>query len=107
MRMTFRQLWRFFEATKITQGRLVERFGEALVEFAGAKYGIAVSSGTAALHFSVAAIDIQVGDEVITCPMTFCTTANSILYQDGTPVFINIDENTLNITPELIEGKFT
>ena len=91
----------------ITQGTLVEDFGNLIAEFSSAKYGVAVSSGTAALHLSVAALDIKPGDEVITTPMTFCATANVILYQGGTVKFVDIDQNTLNIDPELIEKKIT
>lgn len=91
----------------ITQGQTVEDFGQALADYAGAKYGVAVSSGTAALHISVAALDIGPGDEVITTPMTFCATSNAVLYQGAEVRFIDIDEKTLNIDPGLIEEKIT
>ena len=91
----------------ITQGQTVEEFGQALADYAGAKYGVAVSSGTAALHISVAALDIGSGDEVITTPMTFCATSNAVLYQGADVRFIDIDEKTLNIDPNLIEEKIT
>jgi perosamine synthetase len=91
----------------ITQGQLTEDFGQALADYTGAKYGVAVSSGTAALHLSVAALDIMPGDEVITCPMTFCATANVVLYQGGTVVFADINNKTLNIDPLKIEEKIT
>ena len=91
----------------ITQGQTVEDFGQALADYAGAKYGVAVSSGTAALHLSVAALDIGLGDEVITTPITFCATANAALYQGAEVKFVDIDEKTLNIDPNLIEAKIT
>ena len=91
----------------IAQGQTVEDFGQALADYAGTKYGVAVSSGTAALHISVAALDIGLGDEVITTPMTFCATANAALYQGGDVKFVDIDKNTLNIDPNLIEEKIT
>jgi UDP-4-amino-4,6-dideoxy-N-acetyl-beta-L-altrosamine transaminase len=91
----------------ITQGQTVEGFGRALADYAGAKYGLAVSSGTAALHVSVAALGIGPGDEVITTPMTFCATANAVLYQGANVRFVDIDENTLNLDPRLIEEKIT
>lgn len=91
----------------ITQGQTVEDFGQALADHAGAKYGLAVSSGTAALHTSVAALGIGPGDEVITSPMTFCATANAALYQGAEVKFVDIDEKTLNIDPNLIEKKIT
>ena len=91
----------------ITQGQTVEDFGQALADYAGAKYGVAVSSGTAALHLSVVALGIGSGDEVITTPMTFCATANAALYQGADVKFVDIDKNTLNIDPDLIEEKIT
>ena len=91
----------------ITQGQKVEEFGQALADYTGAQYGMAVSSGTAALHLSVVALDIGPGDEVITTPMTFCATANAVLYQGAEVRFADIDENTLNLNPDLIEEKIT
>ena len=91
----------------ITQGQIVDDFGQALADYAGAKYGVAVSSGTAALHLSVAALGISSGDEVITTPMTFCATANVALYQGADVKFVDIDQNTLNIDPGLIEEKIS
>ena len=91
----------------ITQGKTVEEFGQALADYSGAKYGVAVSSGTAALHISAVALDIGPGDEVITTPMTFCGTSNAILYQGGKVKFVDIDEKTLNINSSLIEEKIT
>ncbi len=95
------------KSSQITQGQATEDFGQALADFAGAKYGLAVSSGTAALHLSVAALGIGPGDEVITTPMTFCATANAVLYQGADVKFVDIDEKTLNIDPDLIEEKIT
>ena len=91
----------------ITQGQTVEDFSQALADYAGAKYGVAVSSGSAALHLSLAALGIGPGDEVITTPMTFCATANAILYMGADVKFVDIDQNTLNIDPGLIEEKIT
>ena len=91
----------------ITQGSTDVKFGEKLTEFTGAPFAVPVSSGSAALHLALAAIGIQKGDEVITCPLTFCATANAILYQDGTPVFVDIDPQTLNIDWQKIEEKIT
>ena len=64
----------------ITQGQTTEEFGQALADYSGAKYGVAVSNGTAALHLSVTSLGIGPGDEVITTPMTFCATANAVLH---------------------------
>ena len=91
----------------LTQGQTVEDFGQALADYAGAKYGVVVSSGTAALHLAVAVLGIGPGDEVITTPMTFCATANAALYQGAEVRFVDIDKNTLNLDPNLIEEKIT
>ena len=91
----------------ITQGHIVEKFGQALADYTGARYGIAVSSGTSALHLSVAALGIGPGDEVITTPMTFCATANAVLYPGAEVKFIDINAKTLNIDVNLIEKKIT
>ena len=91
----------------ITQGQKAEEFGQALADYTGAKYGVVLSSGTAALHLSIVAMEIGPGDEVITTPMTFCATANSVLYQGAEVRFVDIDEDTLNINPDLIGEKIT
>ena len=91
----------------ITQGKTVEDFGHALADYTGAKCGLAVSSGTAALHVSVAALGIGPGDEVITTPMTFCATANAVLYQGANVRFVDIDENTLNKLSSIIINYFS
>ena len=95
------------KTNQITQGQTVEKFGQALADYTGAKYGLALSSGTAALHTSVVALDIGPGDEVITSPMTFCATANAALYQGATVKFVDIDEKSLNIDPNLLEKNIT
>ena len=92
---------------QITQGQTAEDFGQELANYTGAKYGVAVSNGTAALHISVVALGLGLGDEVITTPITFCATANSALYQGAEVRFVDIDEKTLNIDPDLIEEKIT
>lgn len=91
----------------ITQGSRVSEFECALAEFVGAKYAVALSSGTAALHAACFVAGIKEGDEVITTPITFAATSNSILYLGGRPVFADIKENTYNIDPQQIEKKLT
>ena len=78
------------ESPSITQGQIVEDFGQAVADYCGAKYGIAVSNGTAALHLAIATLDVGLGDEVITTPMTFCATANAALYQGADIKFVDI-----------------
>jgi perosamine synthetase len=89
----------------ITTGPAVEAFEKAVVKFAGAEYGMAVSSGTAALHTAVYGGGIKAGDEVIVPAMTFAATANAVVFQGATPVFCDVDAETLLIDAELVEAK--
>ncbi|MBI4122982.1 MAG: UDP-4-amino-4,6-dideoxy-N-acetyl-beta-L-altrosamine transaminase [Parcubacteria group bacterium] len=98
---------RILKSDWITQGPRVEQFEQAIAGYCGVKYAVAFSSGTAALHAAYAAARIGPGDEVITTPMTFAATANAIVYCGGKPVFADIQENTLNISPEAIKKKIT
>lgn len=91
----------------IATGPGIDKFEKAFAEYVGTKYAVAVSSGTAALHACSYAIGIQKGDEVITTPMTFVATASCVMMCGGTPVFVDIDENTYNIDPNEIEKKIT
>jgi perosamine synthetase len=91
----------------LTQGPGIEKFESAVAEYCGTKKGVAVSSGTAALHAACYAAGIGPGDEVITSPMTFAASANAILYCGGSPVFADIDPDTGNINPEELERKIT
>lgn len=91
----------------VATGPGIDRFEEAFAKYVGSKYAVAVSSGTAALHACCHAIGISSGDEVITTPISFVATANSVLYCNGTPIFADIDEKTYNISPNEIEKKIT
>ncbi|MEM5875583.1 MAG: UDP-4-amino-4,6-dideoxy-N-acetyl-beta-L-altrosamine transaminase [Candidatus Aenigmatarchaeota archaeon] len=91
----------------ITQGPKVEEFEDALCRYTGAKYAVAVSSGTAALHIACLAAGIKQGDEVITSPITFVASANCILYCGGKPIFADVQEDTVNIDPQEIKKKIT
>jgi perosamine synthetase len=91
----------------LTTGPKVEEFEEAFAHYVGAKYAVAVSSGTAALHAAMYALGIGSGDEVIVPPMTFAATANCVVYQGGTPVFADVEPETLLIDPAEIEKKIT
>ena len=91
----------------LTQGPLIDEFEKAIAKYCGAKYAVAVSSGTAALHAAYEAAGIGKGDEGITTPLTFAATANAVVYCQGTPVFVDIDSRTLNIDPKKIEEKIT
>lgn len=95
------------KSTFLTTGPKVEEFERKLCETLGAKYAIAVSNGTAALHAACYASGIGDGDEVITTPMTFAASANCILYCGGIPIFADINPDTWNIDPKEIEKKIT
>ncbi len=91
----------------ITQGPKVAEFEKEFAKYVGARYAVAVNSGTAALHAACFAAQIEKGDEAITTPITFAASANCVLYQGGTPVFADIDADTLSIDPEEIKKKIT
>ncbi len=91
----------------ITCGPKVTEFERELAEYTGAKYAVAVSNGTAALHCACIAAGIGPGDEVITTPMTFAASANCALYCGARPVFADIDPETYNIDPRSIREKVT
>ncbi len=91
----------------ITQGSKVEEFERKLADYCGAKYAVAVSSGTAALHAACAVAGIAEGDEVITTPITFAATANAIIYCGGRPVFADVKEDTININAEEVKEKLS
>ncbi|MBW4080589.1 UDP-4-amino-4,6-dideoxy-N-acetyl-beta-L-altrosamine transaminase [Paenibacillus sp. S150] len=91
----------------ITTGPAIEQFEADIARFTGAKYAVAFSSGTAALHGACFAAGIGEGDEVITTPMTFAASANCVLYQGGQPVFVDIDPLTYNLDPTLIKQNIT
>jgi len=91
----------------IAQGPRVKAFEEAFAEMCGVGDAVATSSGTTALHVALLAHGVGPGDEVITSPFTFIASANSILFTDARPVFVDIDPVTFNIDPDLIEGAIT
>ncbi len=91
----------------ITCGPKVAEMEAMLCEYTGAKYAVAVSNGTAALHCACMAAGIGPGDEVITTPITFAASANCALYCGAMPVFADINPNTYNIDPASIREKIT
>lgn len=91
----------------LTTGPKVGEFERALAEFVGVREAVAVSNGTAALHAAMYALGIGPGDEVIVPPMTFAATANCVVYQGGTPVFVDVEPGTLLIDPNQVEAKIT
>ncbi len=91
----------------LTTGPKIEEFEKVLAEYTGAKYAVAISNGTAALHAACFAAGVGEGDEVITSPMTFAASANCTLYMGAKPVFADIDPLTYNIDPNDIRKKIT
>lgn len=90
---------------KLAQGEKVAEFEEAFAKYCGTKCAVATDNGTSALMVALTAAGIGSGDEVITTPFTFFATASSILFTGAKPVFVDIDPETFNINPELIEGS--
>ena len=91
----------------LTTGPKVAEFERLVADYVGARYAVAISNGTAALHAACFAAGIGEGDEVITTPLTFAASANCVLYCGGRPVFADVDERTYNIDPADIERKIT
>ena len=91
----------------ITTGPKIAEFEEVLAGFVGARHAVSFSSGTAALHAAVFAAGLEPGDEAITTPLTFCATANAVLYQGATPIFADVREDTLTIDPDEVERLVT
>jgi perosamine synthetase len=89
----------------LTTGPKVGEFEEAFATWVGARHAVSFSSGTAALHGAAFAAGVGPGDEVITTPLTFCATANCVLYQGATPVFADVSDDTLNLDPREVAKK--
>lgn len=84
-------------------GPFAQTFEAGVAEMAGRRFGISCNSGTAGLHMAVAALGIGDGDEVITTPFSFVASANCILYERATPRFVDIEEDSLGMDPNLVE----
>jgi perosamine synthetase len=91
----------------LTTGPKVAEFEEAFAAAVGAREAVAVSNGTAALHAAMDALGIGPGDEVIVPAMTFAATANCVVFQGGTPVFADVDPDTLLLDPAQVEARLT
>ena len=88
-------------------GPKVAKFENMFKEYTGAKYAMALNSCTAGLHLSMIVTGIRSGDEVITTPLTFASTANAIIHTGAKPVFVDVEKATMNIDPEKIEEAIT
>lgn len=90
-----------------SQGEYVQRFESAFSRFLGGSHSLAVSSGTAALHLALKALDIGPGDEVIVPDLTFAATVNVVLHCGATPVLVDVDKNTWNMDTGQVERSIT
>ena len=90
-----------------TRGPRVERFEGALKDYLFAPHALALSSATAGLHLALLAMELKPGDEVITTPLTFVATANTIVEAGATPVFVDVDPETLNLDVERVAAAIT
>jgi len=91
----------------ITTGPRTERFAAAFADYVGGRYAVPVSSATAGLHVALLALGVGPGDEVVTTPMTFVATLNTIVHCGATPVLADVDAATLQIRAERIEERLT
>lgn len=91
----------------LTQGPKIIEFEQKFAEYVGADYALAVSNGTAALHLSALALNVKKGDKIITTPLTFVASANSILYCGGEIDFVDIDPNTYLLDLNKLEEKLS
>jgi dTDP-4-amino-4,6-dideoxygalactose transaminase len=91
----------------LTTGKRVHEFERAFAEYVGTPHAVAVNSCTAALHLSLLSLGLGAGDEVITTPLTFCATANTVVHVGATPVFADIDRQSMNVDPAAIARAIT
>ncbi|CAB4944533.1 unannotated protein [freshwater metagenome] len=94
----------------LSLGPRVPEFERRFAARVGAAHGSAVSSGTAGLHLALRAVGVEdcaPEDEVVTSPFSFIATANSVLFEGATPVFVDVDPDTLNVTPEAVASAVT
>lgn len=87
----------------IAQGPAIDAFERAIAEYVGAKYAVAVASGTAALHISALAAGVGPGNSLVTTPITFVASANAGLYAGARVLFADIDPDTINMSPDNLE----
>jgi len=100
-------LQQVLDNTAFAGGRFVANFEKDFASFCGCEHAIGVSSGTSALWIALWALGIGTGDEVITVPNTFIATAEAISFCGATPVFVDVDEQTYNMNPDLLEAAIT
>lgn len=84
-------------------GKFVDEFEKKIAEFTGAKYAVATTNGTSALHISLLLVGVERGDEVITQPLTFIATCNAISFAGATSVFVDVDLDTMGLSPKSLK----
>ena len=101
------EVTRVLRSTQLSLGRKTEDFERKFAETIGTKYALAMNSGTSALHLSVRSLGLGEGDEVITTPFSFIASANCLLYEGVRPVFVDIDEESLGLSPDKVSKAIT
>lgn len=101
------EITKVLKSKRLSLGAYTEKFEQAVANFIGVKYAVAVSNGTCGLHLLMRAFEIKDKDEVITTPFSFVASANCMLYERAKPVFVDIEPKTLCIDPDKIEKKMT
>jgi perosamine synthetase len=98
---------RVLRSNRLSIGPFINELERDFADYIGTKYAVAVTNGTSGLHLCMRAAGIAEGDEVITTPFSFIASANCILYENARPVFVDIDEASLNIDPALVARAVT
>lgn len=101
------RIQRVLDKSNYIMGQEITELEEQFQKFTGAKYAISCSSGTDALLLAMMALDIKPGDEIITSPFTFISTAETIAFVKAKPVFVDIEPDTFNIDAKLIKASIT
>ena len=91
----------------LTTGPRVPQFEEAFANWCGAHHGVAVNSGTAALHTAMRAARLKPGDEVVVPAITFAASANAAIYEGAVPVFADVEPDTLLVDPASVAARIT
>jgi len=102
-----REILETLESGWITTGPRVRKLEAELAEAIRARHVVCVDSCTAALHIALVTLDLKPGDEVITSPLTFCSTVNTIVHAGGTPVLADVEPDTLNLDPARLGAAIT
>lgn len=93
------------DSPNLSLGPKLDEFERKFADFINTKYAVAVNSGTSGLHLCIKALDIKDGDKVLTTPFSFISSANCILFERGKPVFVDINQKTLNVDVNKLEEK--